>query len=93
MKLTCLALALVLAAACGSSSKPAAPSNSAAPAGAVKAECGEFEDQVEVCRATCSECGGTTPGNSCNECAEQCASKIWCEQCGATEMCDAGALE
>jgi hypothetical protein len=93
MKPTCLALALVFAAACGSSSKPAAPSNTAAPTGAVTADCAAYEHQADLCRATCEECSVSTPGNSCNVCAEACASKIWCEQCGATEMCDAGAPE
>lgn len=82
---TSLAVALTLLAACGSSSKPAA-SPGPAPA-AVTADCASYEHQVELCQATCADCAGEAPGNSCNVCAEGCASQLWCAQCGAADHC------
>lgn len=71
-----LALALV---GCSSSSKPAAnPGNaggSSDGSAAPEVDCADYEHQVELCRPSCEECQVSTPGNSCNVCAEACADR------------------
>lgn len=69
-----LGLALV---GCSGSSKPAAtPSNTTdATAAAPEVDCADYEHQIELCRPTCETCQVSTPGNSCNVCAEACADR------------------
>lgn len=33
------------------------------------------EAALDACRETCETCAGSTPGNSCNVCAEACAAE------------------
>ena len=93
MKLFFSSLVMALALGCGSKAAPpsATPGNSggaAATAPAVETDCADLERQTELCRPTCEYCTGDAPGNSCNVCAEACAQRIWCAECGATEGCD-----
>lgn len=83
-RVAALAILTVVAGCGGSSSKPA-PAPPAAPA--VAADCADYEHQVDLCRPGCDTCAGEAPGNSCNVCAEGCATQIWCQQCGTTEGC------
>ncbi len=88
-------LLLVLAAvgcaprgdAAGVESAPAPSPDAPQRAPRVEASCEDFEAQVDRCRETCDACEVSTPGNSCNVCAETCAEQIFCEQCGAQEFC------
>jgi hypothetical protein len=84
--LTAFALAAGLAG-CGSSA-PASrgPSPYAGPD--VAANCLSYEATVEACRPTCAECEGEAPGNTCNLCAEACATRVTCQQCNAGEGCE-----
>ena len=100
MQHAALAALLVLVTACGSSSKQAsAPSNrttgsgtrtgtGTGDAGGPATDCNDFDHQVELCQAGCDECSVSTPGNSCNVCAEACAQRVWCQSCGSTDGCD-----
>lgn len=74
--ITALALAATLAGCHTSKPSAAAPApagTSPAPAAAV--DCADYEHQVELCRPSCEACQVSTPGNSCNVCAEACADR------------------
>jgi hypothetical protein len=85
-----LALALLLVAACGPKSKPAASATTAPTedTSAPAKDCADYEHETELCRPSCEDCAGATPGNACNECAEACASKVFCDECNDAEYCE-----
>ncbi|MBP6844839.1 MAG: hypothetical protein KA201_13895 [Kofleriaceae bacterium] len=80
-------IAFLALGACGSKAPPPAAAPAAAAPPAPTTDCDDYEHQVDLCRADCPACAGTTPGNACNVCAEACADKLYCEQCQHPDHC------
>ena len=82
--------ALLLFGACGPKAAPATAETTPAPTeeDTGSKDCKDYENQTELCRPSCEDCAGPTPGNACNECADACATHVFCDECGQSDYCE-----